>query len=76
MPAMSTLAEIESAVSQLPRPEKSELLRFVAAQLRDTATDETDYLLSSPANREHLLRVVEDVKAGRNIVVPDQTMFR
>ena len=76
MPAMSTLAEIESAVSQLPRPEKSELLRFVAAQLRDTATDETDYLLSSPANREHLLRVVEDVNAGRNIVVPDQTMFR
>ena len=76
MPAMSTLAEIESAVTQLPRPEKSELLRFVAAQLRDTATDETDYLLSSPANREHLLRVVEDVKAGRNIVVPDQTMFR
>ena len=76
MPAMSTLAEIESAVTQLPRPEKSELLRFVAAQLRDTATDETDYLLSSPANREHLLRVVDDVKAGRNIVVPDQTMFR
>ena len=76
MPAMSTLAEIESAVTQLPRPEKSELLCFVAAQLRDTATDETDYLLSSPANREHLLRVVEDVKAGRNIVVPDQTMFR
>ena len=73
---MSTLDEIESAVTQLPRPEKSELLRFVAAQLRDTAADETDYLLSSPANREHLLRVVEDVKAGRNIVVPDQTMFR
>ena len=73
---MSTLAEIESAVTQLPRPEKSELLRFVAEQLRETATDETDYLMSSPANREHLLRVVEDVNAGRNIVVPDQTMFR
>ena len=73
---MSTLAEIEAAVTQLPRPEKSELLRFVAEQLRETASDETDYLLSSPANREHLLRVVEDVKAGRNIVVPDQTMFR
>ena len=74
--AMSTLAEIESAVTQLPRQEKSELLRFVAEQLRETASDETDYLMSSPANREHLLRVVEDVKAGRNIVVPDQTMFR
>ena len=33
---MSTLAEIESAVSRLLRPEKAELLRFVAAQLRET----------------------------------------
>jgi len=73
---MSTLAEIESAVTQLPRPEKAELLRFVAAQLRETAEDETDYLLSSPANREHLLRVIEDIGAGRNLVEPDQTMFR
>ena len=73
---MSTLAEIESAVTQLPRSEKAELLRFVAAQLRETAEDETDYLLSSPANHEHLLRVVADIRAGRNIVSPDQTMFR
>ena len=35
---MSTLAEIESAVTRLLRPEKAELLRFVAAQLRETAT--------------------------------------
>ena len=73
---MSTLAEIESAVTQLPRPEQSELLRFLAAQLRETATDETDYLMSSPANREHLLRVTEDIAAGRNIVEPDQAKFR
>ena len=39
-PAMSTLAEIESAVTQLPRPEKAELLRFVAAQLRETSAKE------------------------------------
>lgn len=73
---MSTLAEIESAVTQLPRPEQSELLRFLAAQLRETAADETDYLMSSPANREHLLRVMADVTAGRNIIEPDQAMFR
>ena len=76
IPPMSTLTEIESAVTQLPRPEQSELLRFLAAQLRETATDETDYLMSSPANREHLLRVAEDVAAGRNIVEPDQAKFR
>lgn len=73
---MSTLAEIESEVSQLPRAEQGELLRFVAAKLRESAEDETDYLLSSPANREHLLRVAGDLAAGRNVVDPDQTMFR
>ena len=73
---MSTLTEIESAVTQLPREEQSELLRFLAAQLRQTATNETDYLMSSPANREHLLRVAEDIAAGRNLVEPDQTKFQ
>jgi hypothetical protein len=29
--------------------------------------DETEYLLSSPANREHLLKSVEDLKQERNI---------
>jgi len=72
---MSTLDEIESAVLRLPRPEQAELLRFVATKLRESATDETDYLLGSPANREHLTRVAEDIAAWRNIVVPDQTMF-
>ncbi len=39
-------------------------------------TDETEYLLRSPANREKLLQAVADVGAGRNLVVPDQTIFR
>ena len=73
---MSTLAEIESAVTQLPRTDQAELLRFVAANLRETAVDDTDYLLSSPANREHLLQAVEDLAEGRNTVEPDQAMFR
>lgn len=73
---MTTLAEIESAVAQLPRPEQSELLRYVAAQLRETASDETEYLLSSPANREHLLHAMQDLADGRNLVVPDQSIFR
>ena len=73
---MSTLTDIESAVTRLPRSDQAELLRFVAANLRETAADDTDYLLSSPANREHLLRAVEDLAAGRNIVEPDQAMFQ
>ena len=38
--------------------------------------DETEYLLSTPANRERLLKAIADVEAGRNIVVPDQSLFR
>ena len=29
--------------------------------------DETEYLLSNKANREHLLQAVEDMKHGRNV---------
>lgn len=38
--------------------------------------DETDFLLKSPANREQLLRAVEDIKNGRNLITPDQEQFR
>ena len=39
-------------------------------------TDETEYLLRSPANREKLLQAVADVEAGRNVIEPDQVLFR
>ena len=39
-------------------------------------TDETEYLLASPANRKELLSALEDLEAGRNIVVPDQAAFQ
>jgi antitoxin YefM len=39
-------------------------------------TDETEYLLRSPANRDRLLKAVEDIEHGRNIIVPDQKQFR
>ena len=37
--------------------------------------DTTDDLLSDPARRERLIQAVEDVKAGRNTVTPDQNLF-
>lgn len=30
--------------------------------------DETDYLLSSPANKEHLLKALDDIRNHRNMV--------
>ncbi len=38
--------------------------------------DETAYLLRSPANREQLLRAIEDVEKNRNIVIPNQEQFK
>ncbi len=38
--------------------------------------DETEYLLRSPANREYLSRITEDIEANRNIIVPDQEQFQ
>jgi hypothetical protein len=33
--------------------------------------DETEYLLASPANRERLLKAVDDVETGRNLITFD-----
>jgi antitoxin YefM len=33
--------------------------------------DETEYLLSSAANREHLLKAIENVNNNRNLVTVD-----
>lgn len=30
--------------------------------------DETDYLLSSPANRDHLLSAIADAQTGHNLI--------
>jgi len=38
--------------------------------------DETEYLMRSPANREALLRAMNDIEAGVNIIVPDQEQFQ
>ena len=38
--------------------------------------DETDYLLSSRANREKLLSAVEDIDAEKNLVRPDESKLR
>jgi hypothetical protein len=41
-----------------------------------TEADETASLLADPARRERLLRAAADVEAGRNVVLPDQSLFQ
>jgi antitoxin YefM len=38
--------------------------------------DETEYLLRSPANRQHLLRAIREIEESRNIIVPEQEQFQ
>ncbi len=38
--------------------------------------DTTEYLLSSESNREQLLRAIDDIEHGRNIITPDQEQFQ
>jgi hypothetical protein len=49
--------------------------RQVTIAVNDEA-DETEYLLSDPARKERLLRAIDDINHGRNLVTPDQSLFR
>ncbi|MBW8879616.1 MAG: hypothetical protein JF614_32180 [Acidobacteria bacterium] len=46
-------------------------IEILVAEAADVAEDETAYLLRSPANRERLLRAIENVSQGRNLEVVD-----
>ncbi|GHV93405.1 hypothetical protein AGMMS50268_39080 [Spirochaetia bacterium] len=41
--------------------------RDIEITVRETI-DETDYLLEAPANRERLLKAVDNIKQGQNLV--------
>ena len=38
--------------------------------------DETEYLLRSPANREHLLGAIDDVEHGKKLITPPAENFQ
>lgn len=46
-------------------------IEIVVSEAAESAEDETAYLLRSPANRERLLRAIENVTQGRNLEVLD-----
>jgi antitoxin YefM len=59
------------------------LLESIKAAFKDkdieitvTEVDETEYLLRSPANRDSLLRAIDDIESDKNIIVPDQEQFQ
>ena len=46
-------------------------IEIAICEAADSAEDETAYLLRSPANRERLLKAMENVAQGRNLEVLD-----
>lgn len=46
-------------------------IEIVVSEAAEAAEDETSYLLRSPANRERLLKAIENVAERRNLEVVD-----
>jgi antitoxin YefM len=46
-------------------------IEIAVTEAADSAEDETAYLLRSPANRERLLKAIENVAHGQNLEVVD-----
>jgi antitoxin YefM len=46
-------------------------IEIAVCEVADQAEDETAYLLRSPANRERLLRAIENVSHGHSLKVID-----
>lgn len=46
-------------------------IEIAVTEAVESAEDETAYLLRSPANRERLLKAIENVAEGRDLVVID-----
>lgn len=44
-------------------------IEIAVSEVADSTEDETAYLLRSPANRERLLRAIENVAKGRDLEV-------
>jgi antitoxin YefM len=44
-------------------------IEIVVSEAAEAAEDETAYLLRSPANRERLLKAIENIAEGRNLEV-------
>jgi antitoxin YefM len=46
-------------------------IEIAVTETADSAEDETAYLLRSPANRERLLKAIENVAQGQNLKLVD-----
>lgn len=57
--------KIEISSTDLPEGTVVEVIVLVESQ----AIDETDYLLSTPANQSHLIQALERVKDSDNLIV-------
>jgi hypothetical protein len=61
-----TFQEIVDSIDSLSTEEQTRLFEFVCQrQQLISVADDTDYLLSSPANAEHLRRSINQLRQGK-----------
>lgn len=61
--------EIEISSTDLPEGTVVEVMVLVKSQ----AIDDRDYLLSTPANQDHLIQALESVKNSDNLILLHQS---
>lgn len=50
---------------------KNKQIEIAVSEVSQVEEDETDYLLSHPANRKYLLKSIENISKGENLVTVD-----
>jgi len=66
----------DSFVENLRSLFKDREIEIAVSEAAASSEDETAYLLESPANRERLLRAIESIAEGRELVAVDVDELR
>jgi len=61
----------ETFLDSLRKMFRGKEIEIVVSESAEVEDDETAYLLRSPANRERLLKAIENVANGRDLVTVD-----
>jgi antitoxin YefM len=76
MTATFTLNADELDESFIEGLKKTFAHRRIEIAVHEAGDDATAYLMSSDENNRRLMEAIEDAKAGRNLVTPDQSVFQ
>jgi PHD/YefM family antitoxin component YafN of YafNO toxin-antitoxin module len=64
---MNLKEKLISVFDQLPKNKQEEVVDF-ANYLEELSLNATDYLFSTEANKKHLLKAIENIENGENLI--------